>query len=725
MVPPRPYALDVGPCHYVTGRQRYRTRPSLAIPWENQVDAPAPHLYPEADSDHGSDVDDDHSHGYHTPVTQTPAAAAVTQDWLNQNVVDFQDAIDNQFIGGFNFVADLPDDVVANLSEVSDEFATDTDTNTTIGDDEDDAGDEFSDSGVPLIAPYRLNLTVLSQRYNIYAAAYRNAIHISRVRSCVDHSLSARPDLILKPPTSKEALKVGGYIDRNMPHQMNHLIMGDLGHEEVLLLACDDGDVLGYYTSQIETALLRLESDDAPREATIVKPFFHQNVGISAWGLAVHKQSRLIAVGNNKHEVHVFAFALHDINRPSQVTPELSCRRDLFVRLGRTGDGAVLNSSDIQGLDLRADIDAFLSGQRDRNYQIVVGSLGHNIPNVAFSDDSGGNVKVLAIDIRGSLWIIDIWSVYDPKVIYSLYAGYQGASVNRNPPSSLPRGWGVLVLPQSSFLPTSTFKDSLGLSPEEAVYVAGKYYGYYIETGKAVRNIKNNSTRHPWVRNNQSNLFQLAPHWHGLPGRRNWYDPGVDYDEQWHFVQDKAADDCLEHDPPFIARNPRVILPDGATVMRTYETDIEFVAGDMNTGIMLKDAILQKKPPRTMLPNLTFPPERLANLIHVPELSLVVAGSQCGRVALITLTRPENPRYSFQRGFKVDFVLPKTIDEDRRIRPTCLLLGVAIGPIFSSGGTNGEPLGNRRYRIMLHYYDHRILSYEVYRNAITDDLSVI
>ncbi|KAI1356679.1 hypothetical protein F5Y01DRAFT_1464 [Xylaria sp. FL0043] len=722
MVPPQRYALDVGPCHYVTGRQRYRTRPSLSIPWENHVDTPAPHLYPEADSDYGSDVDDDHGHGYHTPVAQTPGAAAGPQNVVG---LDFQDAIDNQFIGGYNFVVDLSDDVVANLTEVSDEFATDTDTNTTMGDDEDDAGDELNDSGVPLIAPYRLNLTVLSQRYNIYAAAYRNAIHISRVRSCVDHSLSARPDLIVKPPTSKEALKVGGSIDRAMPHQMNHLIIGDLGQEEVLLLACDDGDVLGYYTSQIETALLRLESGDAPREATIVKPFFHQNVGISAWGLAVHKQSRLIAVGNNKHEVHVFAFALHDINRPSEVNPELSSTRGLFFRLCRTDDRAALSSSDFKGPDPRADINAFLSGKRDRNWQIVVGSLGHNIPNVAFSDDAGSDVKVLAIDIKGNLWIIDIWSFYDPKVIYSLYEGYRGAAASRQPPDLLPRGWGVLVLPQSSFLPTSTFKDSLGLSPEEAVYVASRYYGYYIGIEKAVRNIKNNSTRHPWVRNNQSNLFRLAPHWHGIPFRRHWYDIGVDYDEQWHFVHDKAADDCLDHEPPCIARNPRVILPGGATVMRTYETDIEFVAGDKNTGIFFKDAILQKKPPRSMLPNLTFPPERLANLIHVPELSLVVAGSQCGRVALITLTRPEYPRYSFKRGFKVEFVLPKTIDEDRRIRPTCLLLGVAIGPIFSSGGTNGESLGNRRYRIMLHYYDHRILSYEVYRNTITNDLSVI
>lgn len=49
----------------------------------------------------------------------------------------------------------------------------------------------------PRILQYRLNLTALSQRYNLYFTAYRNAIHVSRPRSCVTHSLPADPDLVL------------------------------------------------------------------------------------------------------------------------------------------------------------------------------------------------------------------------------------------------------------------------------------------------------------------------------------------------------------------------------------------------------------------------------------------------------------------------------------------------------------------------------------------------
>jgi hypothetical protein len=40
-----------------------------------------------------------------------------------------------------------------------------------------------------------------------------------------------------------------------------------------------------------------------------VNRFFHENVGITAWGLAIHEQSRLLAVGSNHREVTVFMHA--------------------------------------------------------------------------------------------------------------------------------------------------------------------------------------------------------------------------------------------------------------------------------------------------------------------------------------------------------------------------------------------------------------------------------
>ena len=42
--------------------------------------------------------------------------------------------------------------------------------------------------------------------------------------------------------------------------------------------------------------------------------FLHENVGMSAWGLAIHEKSRMIAVSSNLKEVTVFMPALveHD-----------------------------------------------------------------------------------------------------------------------------------------------------------------------------------------------------------------------------------------------------------------------------------------------------------------------------------------------------------------------------------------------------------------------------
>lgn len=106
-------------------------------------------------------------------------------------------------------------------------------------------------------------------------------------------------------------------LDRHFPHQVNHVAIGDLGLEETLVLAYDDGDVVAYYTAQIskfiqsQQAKARgdpLGKGKQPAVATWnLRPFFHDTVGITAWGIAIHKQSRLIAVSSNYHEVHVFA----------------------------------------------------------------------------------------------------------------------------------------------------------------------------------------------------------------------------------------------------------------------------------------------------------------------------------------------------------------------------------------------------------------------------------
>lgn len=229
----------------------------------------------------------------------------------------------------------------------------------------------------PQIATWRLNLTGLSQVYNLYFVAYRNQIHVSRPRSCVTNALPAVPDLILKPRPSDISFLVGGGVDRVFPHQVNHLVVGDLGEEEILLLAFDDGDVIAYYTKHIENALIQRDEDGTEKPRP-VQPFFHENVGKSAWGLAIHAKSRLIAVGSNMHSVTVFILAL--TNREYHHIPGADST-ELFRNLVKDESGNVLNPSGSSWAELddkqraqKADAMERLVRQRDANWRILLES---------------------------------------------------------------------------------------------------------------------------------------------------------------------------------------------------------------------------------------------------------------------------------------------------------------------------------------------------------------
>lgn len=227
------------------------------------------------------------------------------------------------------------------------------------------------------------------------------------------------------------ARQIGGYIDRVGHHQMNNLIIGDLGDEEILLFACDDGDILAYYTSKIENRLLYLESGHSPDGMDPVQPFFHQNVGISAWGLAIHKESRLIAVGSNKHEIHVFVFALKGSSSTSLqwITTGV---KETFIRLRNP-------NTNLPGSEHRKT--PLPCRQRKLNYCLVFETLaaGNNIPNVAFTSDADGRAAaVLGVDISGNLWAADIWSFGPVELVDGLHHTFQATERRRNPDGRMP-----------------------------------------------------------------------------------------------------------------------------------------------------------------------------------------------------------------------------------------------------------------------------------------------
>ena len=119
----------------------------------------------------------------------------------------------------------------------------------------------------------------------------------------------------------------------------------------------------------------------------------------------------------------------------------------------------------------------------------------------------------------------------------------------------------------------------------------------------------------------------------------------------------------------------------------------------------------------------------------VPELSLMVIGSPIGRVVLITLTRKactgEHDQGSWEHGFRVEWVLPTKSDEDkhRKVKNLRPLHGMALGPVQVGDDVGGKvggggPAMPRRYRLMLHYRNHDILSYELTREEQTGKLCI-
>jgi len=147
--------------------------------------------------------------------------------------------------------------------------------------------------------------------------------------------------------------------------------------------------------------------------------FFAENVGDSAWGLAIHSQSRLIAVGSNAHEIQVFAFALSA--SAYEEAPSVG-------KTGRRKPHHPPATGDVQFPMVKLpELLQTRGGKvyRDQNFRLVfkLDVIGDNIPSVGFSDSTEGDADtVIAADIRGALWFFRLWedgvkrlpSIYEP-----------------------------------------------------------------------------------------------------------------------------------------------------------------------------------------------------------------------------------------------------------------------------------------------------------------------
>lgn len=170
-------------------------------------------------------------------------------------------------------------------------------------------------------------------------------------------------------------------------------------------------------------------------------------------------------------------------------------------------------------------------------------------------------------------------------------------------------------------------------------------------------------------------------------------------------------------------------------LLRTYEKDLEFTqptsrhAKNWEMNVQYSSALHCNNHWETATTDLFFGTSRINMLFHIPELCIVVLGSPTGRVIVATLTKLAKPRPDatgtslWNRGMRIEWILPRESDEKkyRPLREARPLHGLAVGRI---PGTADDPTSPQRWRIIMHYQNHLMLSYEITRKEQTEKLCI-
>ncbi|KAI6386107.1 hypothetical protein MCOR23_011470 [Pyricularia oryzae] len=595
-----------------------------------------------------------------------------------------------------------------------------------------------------------------------------------------------------------------------MPHQVNNMITGMLGDSEVLLAAFDDGDVVGYYTHQIAEAIEHAARPSSGKNVVAAQPpyeFFHRGVGKSAWGLAVHAKSRLIAVSSNTHEVTVFALSLLKGSGTEQQMPPKHER---------------CNPPKLGGLGLDAhQLESHLR-QRTRDWRIILHTRPENqanIPSISFLDDENGEGdKIVAVDTAGHCWIFDIWALGAPNIcLYPIGAGR---------PTRHPIGWGVMTLPDELFQEVETATQFTGLNREDIDGFSDVGGRHVLELTAGVAKIPRNAGRDlptgiQTLRRTQiredvpfrmPDVFPDACEKVHSPLARDVIKETIRMrDSRWYKLGRVFCEDNQERDklkPINIESDPfqaaMTIVPSSAlvyqhenlrpcrflnsvlcsisrkqhaetvyygkdgqntpatrcrgllsasvvrrfSILRTTDTDVELHNLDTEKTDVLCRKLLPSIPLKTIphLSDMQYS-QRICMLHCIPELSLVVVGSCCGRVGLIRLTKARGGG-EFRHGFRTEWILPRT-DEDTHAESMVWMVGMAVSRVpqpgarglhlfppspsataatspekslFGRGYSKSRPYDTvARWRLLLHFMDHTILSYTIEASKPQDD----
>ncbi|KAH8586312.1 hypothetical protein B0O99DRAFT_73683 [Bisporella sp. PMI_857] len=594
---------------------------------------------------------------------------------------------------------------------------------------EEDEISERADDEPPLVAAWRSNLVAISKKHNLYFFASRAKLHVTVPRG-LRQTLTGKPDLIIDLPRTPNGESIGGVIDDRMPHCVNNMMIGNLGTHEIILMACDDGDIIAYYTHVINTKIVK--GNDEPM--IILRPMLHENVGMSAWGLAVHEKSRMLAVSSNLKEVTVFLPAI--------------------------GDGIILRHLESEEYVLYPEEDTnspLHKAFRRSNYRKIIRfpPMTSNIPSIDFySDQAGEATSIIAIDILGTV-SIQALGMNSLQRIPSIYDSRRG-SINHNLMHRF-MGWGVLAIPLGICYQTTTIEETVGVGYIESVLhteplmIPDRNAEDFFENtpDMTTANIARNwDMEQPTPLSDASafalddpeafddfegddifeegDIFEededfgfmdLPEQSIGLASPRNDSNLSLGEESDETRITSPSEDDTKEFLANLKSNVPLFMFPTHTAILRIYATDVELIPPTLPRTICKQ---IVDRVPGTNPALLQF--KRLNMYAFVPELSLVIVASQAGRAALITITRPAKTSPAGPvMSFRLDRIIPSRKQEQDDLRPPAPLLGMAVAPLQMNNTKQGR---NRRWRLFLHYYDHTILSYELRRDDADDALLI-
>ncbi|KAK3670927.1 hypothetical protein LTR78_009205 [Recurvomyces mirabilis] len=634
---------------------------------------------------------------------------------------------------------------------------------------------------LPPISPWRCNLTALSQECNLYFVAYGTELYVYDPQFPTQ-AVSPKPVLIVPSQPSEPGL--AGHLDPREPHTINNLIVQRLGNDEVLATVRDDGDVDAILLRHVLQAIVRRAEPGNVFElvASEIRPIFQSNVGISAWGLAIHSQARILACSSNAHEVRVFKFGL------LQEDEEMPPTSDSDRMAASTAD---------------EHVPAHSHRKMDVTQRVLNGDT--NIPYIAFCNtgDDPEARWLLTTDISGYCRVMDLHrrsntSATVQKFRFGTWSMSSSAGFDR-----LNAGWAIMFLDPRSFQSVRTFEAAVRLA-QGGELPGAKANNRSWDLSDTVEHVPNNSPaftyNDPKVRRqaqahrssisqsaSPSNAGSRSGNMSGTssPGAQgNIIDALVDQlvaqtaqeleDNDMLEDSHEQSDNEAEYDE-YSDENIALVDDDEDPDDEGTEDSVSYnsmyggrrifgnqpyfyhqggLCEDLPCPILhasVKNIYLLQPSRQNTTPGAFSPPmvgianplrqavqnrfgylnilDRLNMNASIPSLGVVVLASQKGRAVVLALTKlsakaayPASMKDGIAKAktnyaMRIECILPFAHQELQNQRPFQPLHGIAVGPVQGTDNMSDE---RKRWRLMMMYQDHSILSYEISRRRARD-----